>query len=107
MLCRRRTKGFLEKAIHMVDPIRDELHRLAQEFNKLLGNQNIQVERTTPEDLMRYFGLTRQQAKTWLEREPQFTSSDDFLQREKNRRNRRGLDRTLLMSNWEIGIAQP
>jgi hypothetical protein len=77
------------------DPIRDELHRLSEEFGKLLGSHSSAalVEKTTPENLM-VFGLTLDEAKAWLQNEPCFRPSDEFLQRDKHRRNRRGLYRT-------------
>ena len=75
------------------DPIRDELHRLTEEFGKLLGNSEsvFLVEKTTPEQLIQHFGLTVEEAKSWLEKEPNyekllFRSSDDSYHEGSNRR---------------------
>jgi hypothetical protein len=67
----------------MTDPIRDELHRLAEEFGKLLSGSH-PAEKTAPEELIQRFGLTPKQAKSWLENEPSFTPSDGFLQPKKS-----------------------
>ena len=62
----------------MSDPIRDELHRLNVEFKKLLGTSTSThvSEKTLPEDLIK-FGLTLNEAKAWLENEPNFIPSDE------------------------------
>jgi hypothetical protein len=63
----------------MSDPIRDELHRLNKEFKKLLENSsNTHLEKTLPEHLTK-FGLTLDEAKAWLEQEPNFKPSDEIL----------------------------
>ena len=66
----------------MSDPIRDELHRLSEEFRKLasLPKNAVFSNRPSTEQLMEdnitflvnEFGLTNKQAKTWLEQEPNF-----------------------------------
>jgi len=70
----------------MSDPIRDELHRLNEEFKKLLGNSSndISLEEASPEQLIRDFGLTKNEAEAWLRNEPSFKSSDVFLQHKKS-----------------------
>jgi hypothetical protein len=75
------------------DPIRDELHRLNEEFKKLLGNSSsIHVsEKTLPEHLIR-FGLTTEEARAWLEQEPNFFTSRRIFT---DKPDRRRLDRTL------------
>jgi hypothetical protein len=81
----------------MFDPsIDDRLHKLNEEFRKLLGVSDL--EKTTPECLVE-FGLTLKEAKAWLENEPSF-QSDVSCHDDENRRfftgnkNRRRLDRT-------------
>lgn len=74
----------------MTDPIRDELHRLNEEFSKLLGISHL-AEKTTPEQLIRRFGLTVNEAKSWLKRGPNYNksilaSSDDSYHDASNRR---------------------
>jgi hypothetical protein len=58
----------------MTDPIRDELHRLSMEFNKLL-NKRI-VEETMPEELVQKFGLTLREAKAWLKNELNYLADE-------------------------------
>jgi hypothetical protein len=62
----------------MTDPIRDELHRLNEEFDKLLGlHEGVHLpERTTPEQLVQCYGLTIDEAKVWIEQEPDFVPTD-------------------------------
>jgi len=54
------------------DPIGDELHRLSEEFKKLVSPTS---RETTTEDLAK-FGLTSEEAKAWLRNEPNFALSD-------------------------------
>lgn len=77
----------------MTDPIRDELHRLNEEFRKLVGMPDSAdfVEKTTPEQLIQHFGLTVEEAKSWLGKEPNygkfvFRSPDDSYHEPQNRR---------------------
>jgi hypothetical protein len=66
----------------MSDPIRDELHRLSEEFRKLadLPKNAVFSNKTSTEQLMEdnitflvnEFDLTNKQAKAWLEQEPNF-----------------------------------
>jgi hypothetical protein len=80
---------------HTID---ERLHRLNKELGKLLnGATDRSLEKTTPEQLVQLFGLTLDEAKSWLEREPNFTPSDEFLQRNQNLINRWRLDRTLFL----------
>jgi len=62
----------------VTNSIDDELHRLNKEFDKLLGISNsvCAIQKTTPEQLIRFFGLTTEEAKGWLESEPNFIPSD-------------------------------
>jgi len=74
----------------MTDLIRDELHRIAEEFGKLLGTSYL-AEKTTPEELVQRFGLTTKQAKNWLKTEPYYDKSildlsDDSYHDSPNRR---------------------
>jgi hypothetical protein len=66
--------------------IDDKLHRLKKEFDELLGDSNNleKANRTTPERLVQRFDLTLDEAKAWLEQEPNFMPSDGFLQRRKS-----------------------
>ncbi len=75
----------------MNDPIRDELHKLAEEFKKLANeSQKIgKCEKTTPEQLAK-FGLTFNEAKTWLEDEPNFSYDASYHEPQ----NRRKVTRT-------------
>jgi hypothetical protein len=61
------------------DIIRDELHRLNEEFRKLAGLPTSISEKTKPENLTR-FGLTLAEASAWLRHEPNFKPSDEILQ---------------------------
>ena len=67
------------------DSIGDELHRLSEEFKKLLGDSKSETvaEKTTPEQLSKIFGLTIDEAKAWLEQEPDYKPTDGFLQRKR------------------------
>ena len=63
----------------MSDPIRDELHRLSEEFRKLAGLPEstkipslATIEKNNISVLMDEFGLTYDQAKVWLEQEPNY-----------------------------------
>lgn len=63
----------------------DELHRLAEEFRKLVGESNAEnrngvhlSEKTTAEQLVQRYGLTMDEAKAWIEQEPDYKSSDDW-----------------------------
>ena len=58
------------------DPIRDELHRLAEEFKKLVGESSEKeyIKITTPDQLIRY-GLTPDEAEAWFRNEPDFQST--------------------------------
>jgi hypothetical protein len=68
--------------------IDDRLHRLNEEFHKLLGNFTKEYcsEKTTPEQLIRQFGLTMREAEAWLKNEPNFIPSDDSYHDDPNRR---------------------
>jgi hypothetical protein len=72
----------------MTDPIRDELHRLSEEFRKLLGKPDDSsiTEKTTVEQLVQCYGLTTKEAKEWLKKEPDFVPSDDSYHEPSNRR---------------------
>jgi hypothetical protein len=81
----------------MTDPIRDELHRINEEFSKLLGISDGMhlVEKTLPEQLIQRFGLTAKQARSWLDKEPNYDKcvlSDDSYHEDSNRRK---VNRTL------------
>jgi hypothetical protein len=71
------------------DPIGDELHKLSEEFKKLLGESfgKQGIKETTPEELSRLFGLTLNQAKAWLKKEPNYIPADGFSQHEKQPKN--------------------
>ena len=66
------------------DSSRDELHRLGEEFKKLADNSNPtnNIEKTTPDQLAKH-GLTLDEAKAWLEQEPNYVPADEFLQRKR------------------------
>ena len=83
------------------DPIGDELHKLNEEFRKLLGlPSNAQItEKTTTKELVQSFGLTIDEAKAWLEHELDYKPSDECLH---DRRNRRGLDSTIHCIRWLV-----
>ena len=72
----------------MSDQIREELHRLNEEFSRLLGGSDL--EQTTPECLVES-GLTFKEAKAWLENEPSFKSDVSYH----DSSNRRKVNRTL------------
>jgi hypothetical protein len=57
------------------DPIRDELHRLSEEFKKLVGESTEKegIEIITPDQLTKY-GLTPGEAEAWFKYEPNFQS---------------------------------
>jgi hypothetical protein len=69
----------------------ERLVKINEALEKMLRGSSSEAvsEETTPEQLARLFGLTLDQAKTWLENEPNF-ASDRFLHEP---RNRRRLDR--------------
>ena len=73
------------------DPIRDELHRLSEEFKKLVGEATPEqsIEKTTSEQLTK-FGLTTNEAKAWLNNEPNFSSDVSYHEPQ----NRRKVTRT-------------
>lgn len=83
----------------MTDSIDDKLQRLKEEFDKLLGvSSNIHhIETTTPKQLTQY-GLTLDEARDWLEREPNFIPSDDSYHELSNRRKvtRTALDKVFM-----------
>jgi hypothetical protein len=70
------------------DPVGDELHRLTKEFRKLAGlpTDSNAPETTSPEQLTR-FGLTLNEAKAWLEQEPNYAPADEFSQWRKQPKN--------------------
>jgi hypothetical protein len=71
----------------MTDPIRDELHRLNEEFSKLLGKSHSHAtEKTTPQQLVHRFGLTSDEAKALLRHELAFVPSDVSYHESSNRR---------------------
>jgi hypothetical protein len=62
------------------DSIGDELHRLSEEFRKLVGKStDFTLEKTSPTELSKY-GLTLDEAKTWLEYEPNYKPADEKKQ---------------------------
>ena len=75
----------------MIDPIRDELHRLSEEFKKLLDEPDdaISLDKTSPEQLAK-FGLTLGEAESWLKDEPDFSSDASYHEPQ----NRRKVTRT-------------
>jgi hypothetical protein len=83
----------------MTDSISDDLHKLNEEFAKLLGMSSgiHSIEKTTPKQLTQLFGLTISEARIWLKSEPSFEksilgSSDDSYHDSSNRRK---VNRTL------------
>jgi hypothetical protein len=54
---------------HSID---DELHKLREEFEKLLNPEKVQANETTIPEQLKKFGLTLDEAKAWLEQEPNF-----------------------------------
>ena len=60
---------------HSID---ERLHKLNEEFRKFMESLTVreQTEKTTPEELALFFGLTTKQAKLWLLREPNYLSDD-------------------------------
>jgi len=79
------------------DLLAERLAKINAALEEMLGESPSRsvYEETTPEQLGKLFGLTIDQAKAWLENEPNFTS-DRFLH---EHRNRRGLYRTLITSS--------
>lgn len=90
----------------MSDPIRDELHRLNEEFRKLLGetDDTFSLEKTTPVQLTK-FGLTLAEAESWIKDEPNFSSDASYHEP----RNRRKVTRTCrpLMRQAPIVASSP
>jgi hypothetical protein len=82
----------------MSDPIRDELHRLSEEFKKLLAEPDdmYSLGKTTPEQLTK-FGLTLNEAESWIKHEPNFLSDASYHEPE----NRRKVTRTR-QHDWSI-----
>jgi len=67
------------------DPIRDELHRLSEEFKKLVGEPNEKEDNnTTLEQLIRFYGLTSSEAEAWIRYEPDFQSIRRFFTDDKS-----------------------
>jgi hypothetical protein len=77
------------------DPIGDELHKLAEEFKRVVGEttQEENEEETTLEKLAE-FGLTCEEGKAWLKHEPSFPSDVSYH----GGRNRRKVTRTHFLS---------
>jgi hypothetical protein len=77
----------------MSDPIRDELHRLSEEFKKLLDepDDTFSLDKTTPEQLAK-FGLTHDEAEAWIKDEPEFSSDVSYHEQQ----NRRKVTRTVV-----------
>jgi len=78
------------------ETIDERLTRLNKEFDELLANAGIdnnefQIDETTPQQLINFFGLTAKEARAWLKQEPRFPT-DISLHEPKNRHR---LDRTL------------
>jgi hypothetical protein len=71
------------------DPIGDELHKLSEEFKKVLRESFDKeiIKETSPEEFSHLFGLTLAQAKAWLKKEPNYIPADDFSQHEKQPKN--------------------
>jgi hypothetical protein len=80
----------------MTDPIRDELHRLSEEFKKLVA-----VEETTPEQLVQRFRLTLDEAKEWLENEPKYPSDVSYHDASNRRQVNRTSEHNVLL--FELG----
>jgi hypothetical protein len=64
------------------DPIGDELHKLREEFEKLVNGTQTKNDdtETTPERIAELFGLSTVQAKAWLEQEPNYFPADEKKQ---------------------------
>jgi hypothetical protein len=65
----------------VTDAIDDRLAKILEEFNRMLGKP--EKDEDALSKLIR-LGLTPNEAKTWLENEPNFIPSDEFLQRKKS-----------------------
>lgn len=75
----------------MTNNIDERLKRLLNDFDDLLIKvQSIQkypdIRQTTQNDLVRFFGLTQDEAEGWLKSEPDFIPSDDSYHDSSNRR---------------------
>ncbi len=70
------------------DPIGDELRKIREEFEKLVSNTQTKNDdtETTPEQVAKIFGLTITQAKTWLEREPNYNDNRRIFTEKTDRR---------------------
>ena len=70
------------------ETIDHRLRRLQKEFDELLGisNNNDFADETIDEQLIRFFGLTKSEAKVWLKQEPNYPIDRRFLTGENNRR---------------------
>jgi len=84
----------------MSDPIRDELHRLSEEFKKLANSAKTSTEQFTENNidlLMNKFGLTYQQAKAWLENEPNYFTTRRIFTEPQNKMVISRLSRSALL----------
>jgi hypothetical protein len=75
----------------MTNDIDERLKRLLRDFDDLLTNTRLlkkspNIKQTTPDDLVRFFGLTPNEAEEWLDSEPSFNPSDDSYHEPSNRR---------------------
>jgi len=66
----------------MIENIDERLKKLLRDFDDLLTESRLlqkspHVKQTTQNDLVRFFGLTSNEAKEWLKSEPNFIPSDD------------------------------
>ena len=64
----------------MIDPIEDKLRKLNREFDELLGiTQPLPTDnRLDNIDRLILFGLTTDEAKAWLKKEPSFPSDASY-----------------------------
>ena len=95
-----KVKLSMGKSNKMSDPIRDELHRECEEIKKMVYEflYDFTYKEPTPMQLVRDFGLTVNEAKSWLENEPNFNPNilDQSIRRFfTDPSNRRRLYRTL------------
>jgi hypothetical protein len=60
------------------DSIGDELHKLSEEFRKLAGlPTSTEIPEKTPQEQLTKFGLTLDEAKAWLRKEPNYVPADE------------------------------
>jgi hypothetical protein len=72
----------------MIDSIDERLNKLIRDFDELLGKRQKTVFENDINNLDRLIdlGLTTDEAKYWLEQEPNFMPSDDSYHEPSNRR---------------------